>query len=70
MSFKQQRQLEKCFGETHNTHVDYRKTFPETTNQWYGRQVVRKCLPYEIAGPMVIRTPYVRERRIGGWSAD
>lgn len=50
-----------------NTQANRKKTFPQTTNQWYGRQ---KLLPYETGGPMIKRLPYVKERLIGCWGVD
>lgn len=67
MTFKKPFEFHKNLTRTDSTQANYKRKFPETTNQWYGRQ---KLLPYEIGGPMVKRLPYVRERLIGCWSAD
>lgn len=56
----------KKINTSDSTRYDYKKTFPETTNQWF----FQKPVPYEVGGPKVKRYPYVRERRIGGWSAN
>lgn len=61
------RDFNKNLAKSDSKRNDHKKSFPKTTNQWYGRQ---KPLPYEVGGPMIKRLPYVREREIGCWSAD
>lgn len=56
-----------CNLDKRNNTQANKKAFPKTTNQWYGRQ---PPLQYEFGGPRIIRTPYVKERRIGYWSVD
>lgn len=67
MTSEQPRECNKNFNTSDSTGCDKKNNFPRTTNQWYGRQ---KRLPYEVGGPMVQRLPYVKERKIGCWSAD